>query len=469
MKSAWITAQFLSLFWLSLNLGADVVAGIYFNSMGYEHCVFNLVEHNHNPTIFSYNLIQYLLVRSQGNQAWTIVQSDAANELRTLAKVHQHRHLKLNCTVSIVIVAGNCSENSLKNLYEALLVLVENTLIVVVAESKNYYIYNKIKLSTSSFDYSYKFLVSRKLQISSVHSLCPRCSPALNVFEIPDDVNKRSLAQLQTFTSIIRRISLEPLQVAFFTLGLKSRHRHGPRVIQAFKFLYMREHMRQYIGPNPEAILMENAALFLNFTLFYLDRGNPMMVAQKYYLLKSPQDFVAVAVLALGEPLHEYWQHVPPSHYAAYTVSVVHERFLYCVEKDERESFNFLFWAVPLDPWSWVGLGTSCILLTISLRGEWFQIYSILMRQSCTVLERNRILILFILATIIFTYGYEGVISSYLTVLPPIVVLKTVRELIESGYQVIGPNRGQEYPELELLLKRENLSRTLAEISDFCG
>jgi len=95
--------------------------------------------------------------------------------------------------------------------------------------------------------------------------------------------------------------------------------------------------------------------------------------------------------------------------------------FFYCTKELERKAFNFLFWAVPFDLSSWIFIGATAGIFTIIIRGQWFLIYAILMRQNCRILEQRKLLILFILATIIFTYGYEGIISSQL-IKPPGVI-----------------------------------------------
>jgi len=77
------------------------------------------------------------------------------------------------------------------------------------------------------------------------------------------------------------------------------------------------------------------------------------------------------------------------------------------------------------------------------------------MRQSCTLLEKKKSLIIFILAAIIFTYGYEGIISSLLTAPPPVFVFPTLRDLIDSDYKIIGYR-----PDVVLqeICKNENIS-----------
>ena len=65
-------------------------------------------------------------------------------------------------------------------------------------------------------------------------------------------------------------------------------------------------------------------------------------------------------------------------------------------------------------------------------------IFAILMRQDCSVLRKKKVLILFIFASILFTYGYESFISCSLTVPPPFVVFTHLKDLIENGYKIFG-------------------------------
>jgi len=91
-----------------------------------------------------------------------------------------------------------------------------------------------------------------------------------------------------------------------------------------------------------------------------------------------------------------------------------------------------------LFPWTWVLLGISAMVITGFLKGQWFQVYAILMRQECTILHGTRkLLMIFILATIIFTYGYEGIISSLLTVKPPLIIYPTLKTLVDLGYKIL--------------------------------
>jgi len=160
------------------------------------------------------------------------------------------------------------------------------------------------------------------------------------------------------------------------------------------------------------------------------------MIEDNFFLFQQPKHFGGVANLNM-----EDYNTVLgiPTFYSSQLVSIAGKRrFVYCTELSERESFSSLFWSIPMDTWSWILLGITCLSITILLRGQWFQVYSILMRQSCTILNKNRTLIIFILATIIFTYGYEGIISSLVIVPPPIKVFNTMKELLDNGYRIVG-------------------------------
>jgi len=155
----------------------------------------------------------------------------------------------------------------------------------------------------------------------------------------------------------------------------------------------------------------------------------------------------------------------PPSFYSPMYGRLVLLQFVYCIKSIECEAFTFLFWTVPMDLWTWVLLSFSCLLLTAQLRGDWFQVYSILMRQSCTLLERHKILIIFIFATIIFTYGYEGVVSSFLTIPPPFEVFKTLNDLLRANYTLAGVSETTRNPNFLVALERENISTTPENIA----
>jgi len=103
------------------------------------------------------------------------------------------------------------------------------------------------------------------------------------------------------------------------------------------------------------------------------------------------------------------------------------------------------------------------VTLTIFLKGNWFPVFAVLMRQEVRILNgRQKWLMIFILATIVFTYGYKGVVSSFLTVQPPVVVFRNLKDLYADGnrYKFLAP-KGSDMSFLKPVFDRENISEQL--------
>jgi len=92
--------------------------------------------------------------------------------------------------------------------------------------------------------------------------------------------------------------------------------------------------------------------------------------------------------------------------------------------------------------------------LVLVLKGNWFGVFTILMRQSCSILNKNKILIIFMQACIVFTYGYEGIISSFVTVPSAVTVFETLESLLKADYKVDGFPEGN----LRELFRIENIT-----------
>jgi len=213
-------------------------------------------------------------------------------------------------------------------------------------------------------------------------------------------------------------------------------------VIHTCQHLYKKRLLTQseLIGCFPSHILVENVAAKLNYTVHYfpaLGQGIKYVVGNDVGL---PYHYPVIAVVGIL-PWNTYTEYISQEILITQvlrgeSISV----FLYCTQTEIREGFSFLFWTVPFDGWSWILIGISTLVVTIVVRGQWFPIFDILLRQDCTILKgRQKWLMIFILATIIFTYGYEGVISSLLTVQPPVFVYNTLKDLVDNGYEVEAP------------------------------
>jgi hypothetical protein len=150
-----------------------------------------------------------------------------------------------------------------------------------------------------------------------------------------------------------------------------------------------------------------------------------------------------------------------PSQLHFYLLNTIQDRFLYCQKGNRRKSFNFFFWAVPFDGMGWFHLGLSLLGLTLVLRGKWLQVFGALfVRQSCSsaVIDKNRVLILFILGAIVLTCAYESIISATVIVPPPILVARTLKELLDRGYSIYGWDDNTWNGTILSILRVENIS-----------
>jgi len=213
------------------------------------------------------------------------------------------------------------------------------------------------------------------------------------------------------------------------------------------------------IGCQVGHILTQNIAEKFNLTVEYVNVRHSETTDSNFFINASPQHFSLVAIFGLLR--FEIWSNnsSPDNLMLQFYFENVPSKYFYCSRSQDTEAFSFLFWILPFDSWSWLFIGISSLLLTILLKGEWFQVFIILMRQDCTVLSTKKSLIVFIVMTIIFTYGYEGVISSWVIVPPPLVILKDLTELLDHDYKIIGISS---VAELRAILKndleKENIS-----------
>jgi len=210
-------------------------------------------------------------------------------------------------------------------------------------------------------------------------------------------------------------------------------------------------------------LLIENAAAKLNYSVDYIPASayHPaeQVIAKEVFLTKQ---YSAVSIVGFGGWL-KWEEYISPENMLKHVLrGESRSLFLYCTETKEREGFSFLFWTVPLDTWSWLMLGSSVIAIIGVLRGQWFPVFAILMRQDCRILQgKQKLLMIFILATIIFTYGYEGVVSSLLTVQPPVFVFKTLKELLFNDSYKIATSVGNSLAPFQRIFEQENIPENM--------
>jgi len=94
------------------------------------------------------------------------------------------------------------------------------------------------------------------------------------------------------------------------------------RQVQAFQFMFSKnldKEMYPYIGVNPEAIFMENAADFLNMSVAYFDFEFINVTSLEYLLSHADTEYdfipIGTAIMVKALSLHTHWLEVPSSKY----------------------------------------------------------------------------------------------------------------------------------------------------------
>jgi len=132
----------------------------------------------------------------------------------------------------------------------------------------------------------------------------------------------------------------------------------------------------------------------------------------------------------------------------------------YCTKTDRIETFNVLFWTIPFDKYSWLLLGLSILALNIVTREneQWICLIGISLRQSDVYLHKKKILILFVLVTIVTTCCYESIISGMLTVPPRVIPFGTLKELIDNNFKIAGASGYENRIVLKRIFELQNIT-----------
>jgi len=309
----------------------------------------------------------------------------------------------------------------------------------------------------------FSILLSRDTTIQSAFSFCLFCTDNYMTHQIPlSSKSNLNLDQIRKFASMVRKTSRSVPSIAALThrtTNIEQANGLSPSN-NPCQFLYKKLDRTKLVGCRESLIFAENVAEKINASLEYYSFDDITEYQFPLFMGRAPKHYSGIISYGLD---YKFPTEFLESFVLKITPYFLENQFIYCTKFDERESFNSQLWTVPFDRWSWTFLGISCFCLVLQLRGQWFPIYSILMRQSCTTLTKNKSLLVFILASIIFTYGYEGVISSLLTVEPPVKTFKTLRELIDNGYKILSygfSNAANEH--IQEVFTHENITANLS-------
>jgi len=420
-----------------------------FNITGYEECNFNVVLADSKPPDASrIDFMDLLIVSNSGNRPWTIAPFyPVGNSNQWVPGSGLEHYPKEMCSINfLVTINAPCSGPSLLFSFGSRLFNPRSILILVLGkgtcigwglDQMNYRHHRRILVPFMTI-----FLES---DIGVVENAVFHCSSCGIVRKAYFDllVPYSNLQEVAALSAKVKRDYVLPSVAAFSLESHLLVSRDSPR-IQKCKHMYKIRPSTspEFIRCDAGHILIENTAAKLNYSVDFLPRVfagqnmNPLSV-----LLSSfpHMEHAVIAILGANDKWEEWSPKLSPDMILKQILQGKStQKFGYCTEVEEREGFSFSFWVVPFDQWSWLFLGISVLGIIGILRGHWFEIYAILMRQECRILkDRQKLLIIFILATIIFTYGYEGVISSLVIVQPPVIIFKRLKDLIVAQYKVL--------------------------------
>jgi len=415
-----------------------------------------------------FDVTERFISNNQVNQRWvigTVVQGTEAYfgpRLLLLRPVY----FKESCSVNILIAPSleTCYASYLIELFGSRLYDKKNNLIIIYGTdtkcSKDT-VRDVLEKESPIVPDIYFLTVSSDMTgfEGTYRHVCTRCSGMYRTLFNPPVVN---LERMRNVSLLVKKLTVKPFMAV---VGSISRNDWEDSRSSEKKMAWARQCLRLYkigdplkvdcIGRN---IMAQILALKFNLTVEYFSQTDFMNYNQ--FLFDKTKYYSVVGLFASTEFQPWLPQHSPDKLMTQVQKNSDVYKFMYCERKEERESFSFLFWTVPFDLWSWTLIGITSLALTLVLKGQWFQVFAILMRQECTVLNSKKHLIIFILATIVFTYGYEGIISSWIIVPPPLVIVKDLKELLDRNYTLIHQGIGDvagKSEKMKFLFKKEGI------------
>jgi len=221
------------------------------------------------------------------------------------------------------------------------------------------------------------------------------------------------------------------------------------------------------IGCIGDHIFVENIAAKLNYSVDYVAYQNSL---NKFFGNERdlPKRYAGVSMLCVLDWRCWNEERSPDNVMKQVLTGVVTSKFFYCSRTEKRRKFSFLFWTLPFDTCSWSLIGISIMAISMILKIQLLHVFGILMRQECRALQgRRKLVIVFVLVAIVLTYGYEGIISSLLTVSPPILVYAKLKPMLEDGYKIMHV-LGSDIGSTLRLFQKENIILSQA-VPGFCG
>jgi len=422
------------------------VRGLRLEMGGYEDCVFHILDENWGRSQVSIDIVEQILVAHQGQVPlqWSVTTLspppppvDDFDPLLLPAILPTPMQFREQCSVNIVVQMEGPFLTFLTPIFGSRLHETKNIFILLLGTKEDCVGELRGQFDTLIQVDIFRIHVVPKSSgpvVQFATSLCSVCPQNYRSNTIPL-VKLYSLSRMLDFSNRIRDIAILPeiLGLGTYTKGFRTFQ------IRPCSFLYTRRQGTRpdMIGCEPEYVAIENIAAALNSSFVRpIETEGEIIMMHRFGMGPYVR---AIAFMDVFPNWIQWLPEIPADQVIHQMLRAENKQeFIYCVKQEERENFKFHFWALAFDSWSWAYICAMTLTLTILLKGAWFEVVAVLMRQSCSVLEHRRILILFILVTIVLTYGYEGVISSFIMAPSPVVVLKNLRDLISNNYAMIG-------------------------------
>jgi len=458
---------YLSLYILTFGI-CPSLGTLNLDKKGYEHCIFNLVDSNTRETLEPTDLTESILVQNQGTQLWTI--TVLPDPKYPLDKVYQddddsivdNGFLREICSVNFFVAMQGEPQRNVYVIFGSRFYSAKNMFFILL---RNPIVLEKLWLDFGITALTHINTFVLKLSINqlsqpiteSAHWLCVTSNPRIHI-NISTDF--KGLRQLNELSTTLKQ-SLLIASVLNIQFGGNSGFHSNETLHLPCTFRNLQKRLSRGIGGKLRCSLderfIETSAEKFNLSVLHYRLDNLTRWLTRAHNCRATAQLRQSRFL-VGQRLVCY-----EKAWTQFLYDIGYFKFIYCPEHPERETFSFLFWTVPFDTWGWLSLTASSVIIMTFFQGSWLDVTGILWRQGISVLTGKQMLVILMLVTIVITCCYESIISGYLTVPPPFVIVKSLKELIDEGYKIIGYGQG-EHSELEEIFKNENItSHSLTE------
>jgi len=324
-----------------------------FNISGYEQCICNLVFSGHNH-ISTNDFVQHILVSNPGIMSWRTY--DAPPLMTTITKnfsylpVHVPHDLKEVCSINLLItLSGDCSGQDMLMTFGSRLYNANNALYLIHAnhsgsgcsnnpEEISDQFYGRIDVNPVLIQ-----LTPDNYNVQTAVLYCISCTNADHIIvQLP--VPHQNLLEVADYITYVVNSYFVPIVAGFSDVSTAiSTYRQKQQCGFLYKMTPWTNSLR--IGCEPEHLLIENAAIQLNYSVQY---GNTNFVVPVSWNI--PRRFHAViAVVGIGD-WRRFSNHISPDNLIQNVLMGQNTfEFLYCAKSEKREGLSFFFWIAPFD------------------------------------------------------------------------------------------------------------------------